>query len=137
MIEVIMKNNSEVIEKPFRIYAEFGDNNTLKKALNKIAKQLHIEVYFGSDWDFIATNFKIAVIDRRILDPEAWKFYIGSEMVDELSNEIVILVDNQPIKQIPQFYNIDNIDSSTKEGIENIIGLVRNTQKLSSKHHLV
>ena len=124
-------------KKPFRIYAEFGDNLDLKKALNNIAKQLHVEVYFGSDWDFIATNSDIAIIDRGFLDPEAWKFYLNSEMVDETSSEIVILVDNQPMRRIPPFYNIDNIDSFTKEGIENIVGIIRNTQKLSSTHQSV
>jgi len=132
-----MNEDPDIKRKPFRIYSEFGENIDLKNALNNVAKELRIEVYFGDGWDFVATNFKIAIIDRRFLDPEAWKFYINSEMVDELSGEIVILVDNLPMQQIPPFYNIDNIDPSTKEGIESIMGLVRNTYKLSSSHHLV
>ena len=129
-----MKEIFDVKAKPFRIYAEFGVNIDLKEALNKIAKQLHIEVYFGSDWDFIATNFKIAIIDRRFLDPEAWDFYISSGMVDQSSTEQVILVDNKPIKQIPPFYKINQVDSGSKKGIEHIIGIVRNSDKLSNKY---
>ena len=91
-------------------------------------------MYFGSGWDFIATNFDVAVLDRGFIDPEAWKFYISSEMVEKYSNELVILVDNQPQQQNPPFYNIKFVDLSTTGGIENIIGLVKNNYESSSKH---
>ena len=77
-----MRSKSMIKVKPFRIHAEFENNTELKCALNLIAEKLKLELYWSEGWDLVAMHFDIAIIDRKVINREAWEYYLNENMVN-------------------------------------------------------
>ena len=112
-----------------------SDDNDLKAALDRCAKELCCRIWYNDDTapDILAVGSFIHIVDRRLLGAETWLYYVNC--CDGCYDDIpCILIDDIPKLPLPKTKFVLQLDLAHLNSIDRIIRIIHEVKDRMNKN---